>query len=71
MFSIREEMDLCEWLMSRGLGLGEAANLIVYMEQRNSFGKALCIIYEERKLKIKEIHDQQKANMSNMASFPS
>ena len=56
--SIEESQNLCEWLLDRGLGLGECACVLGDLECGDSFALALLKVFHERKLKMESIHAQ-------------
>ncbi len=53
---LRESQELCDWLMRRGLGLGECADLLCDLACGDSFCIALLKVFKNRQLKHEEIH---------------
>lgn len=51
---LRQDMDFVEWLIDLGLGLGEAAHVIVDMESGNSLGISLLKAFKNRQILIEE-----------------
>lgn len=56
--SIAENLDLCEWLMERGLGLGECACVLCELECGDTFALALARVFQRRE-KLKEKLDEK------------
>jgi hypothetical protein len=56
--SISESQSLCEWLMDRGLGLGECAAMLVDLACGDTFAMALIKVFIDRKNKLEAIHAQ-------------
>jgi hypothetical protein len=53
-FSLCQSLELCEWLVTKGLGMGECAHLITDMEIGDSFGMALLKVFKRRELMEKQ-----------------
>lgn len=53
---LKESKELCDWLMRRGLGLGECAHVLCSLGSGDSFAIALLKVFEKRKQKYEEIH---------------
>lgn len=56
--SITENLDLCDWLMERGLGLGECACILCELECGSTFALALARVFQRRKHLAEEIHEK-------------
>lgn len=56
--SISESQSLCEWLMERGLGLGECAAMLGDLECGDTFALALLKVFVDRRNKLEAIHAQ-------------
>lgn len=55
---LNESKELCDWLLDRGLGLGEAAWVLADLTCGDSLAIALLKVFKERKLKLEAIHAQ-------------
>lgn len=56
--SIEEGEELIDWLMDKGLGLGECAYMMCNMERGDSFSIALLKVFNERKKKLDTISNK-------------
>ncbi len=56
--SITENLDLCEWLMERGLGLGECACVLCELECGDTFALALARVFSRRKQIAEKMHEK-------------
>jgi hypothetical protein len=56
--SITENLDLCEWLMERGLGLGECACVLCELECGDTFALALARVFTRRKQLAEKMHEK-------------
>ncbi len=54
MNDIKEDLDLCEWLMINGLGLEESAWVLSDMKIGYSFAASLLNVFHERKLLLEK-----------------
>ncbi len=54
--SIEESQNICDWLLDRGLGLGECACVLGDLECGDSFALALLKVFNERKIMMESIH---------------
>lgn len=61
--NVEESKCLCEWLLQRGLGIGECAQFLANMECGDTFAVALMKVFNKRKEKLEEI--QSKICMTN------
>jgi len=51
-----ESKELCDWLMERGLGLGECAWVLADLACGDSFAIALIKVFNQRQKKLEAIH---------------
>lgn len=56
--SIKESLDLCDWLLARGLGLGECAALLGDIECGDTFTLALLKVFVERSKKLEALNEK-------------
>lgn len=61
---LEESLELCDWLLEKGIGLGEAAHVICDLACGDSFAIALLKVFKHRQLKLEEIH--AKNPLSNL-----
>lgn len=54
--SIEESQSLCDWLLDRGLELGECACVLGDLESGDSFALALLKVFYARKLKLESVN---------------
>lgn len=47
-FEIEEAKSHCDWLLDRGLGLGECANVLCDMQCGDTFSLALLKVFKHR-----------------------
>lgn len=59
---LNESKELCDWLLDRGLGLGEAAWVLGDLACGDSLAIALLKVFKERKLKLEAIHEKNPIN---------
>lgn len=57
---LEESKKLCDWLMERGLGLGECAWVLMDLASGDSLGQALHKVFKHRKEMMEAINE--KAN---------
>lgn len=50
---ISEARELCDWLVQKGLGMGECAHVITDLELGDSFGLALLKVFKRREVEVK------------------
>ena len=60
--SITENLELCEWLMERGLVHDECACILCELECGDTFALALARIFTRRKQLAEIIHEKSKQN---------
>jgi hypothetical protein len=53
-----QSQDLCDWLLQRGLGLGECAWVLADMQSGDSFALALLKVFETRKKQMEKVHEK-------------
>ena len=58
--TIEENLSVCEWLMERGLGLGECACLLCEMECGETFALALRRVFLRRQQYKEKIDEKSK-----------
>ncbi len=56
--TLEENLKLCDWLLEKGLGIGECACLLCDLESGDTFALALLKVFHERKLNLDSIHDK-------------
>jgi hypothetical protein len=56
--SIAENLDLCEWLIERGLGLDECACVLCEMECGDTFALALARVFQRREKLKEKLHEK-------------
>ena len=54
-----ECQQLCDWLIEKGLGLGECALFLSNIELGDSFALALLKVFIERKKQLEAIHEKK------------
>lgn len=59
---LKESKELCDWLLDRGLGLGEAAWVLADLACGDSLAIALLKVFKDRKLKLEAIHAKNTIN---------
>ena len=57
--NLQESLDLGDWLLIRGLGLGEVSELLSDLECGDSFPLALRKIFYKRQIISKEINEKK------------
>lgn len=55
-FEIEEAKRHCDWLMEKGLGLGECATFLGNMDCGDTFSIALLKVFINRQDKLEKIH---------------
>lgn len=55
--SIEASKDLMDWMVSRGLGLGEAARVLGWMECGDTFALALMRVFHSREQMLESLHE--------------
>lgn len=60
--TIAENQSLCEWMIERGLGLGECSEVLSNLECGDTFPLALRKVFLERKYKLETIHQRVLIN---------
>lgn len=60
--SIEESLDLCDWLLERGIGLGECACVLCELNCGETFALSLMRVFIRRKELQEKINDKAKTN---------
>jgi hypothetical protein len=60
-FEVEEAQKLCDWMLDRGLGLGECAYMLSHMECGDTFALALFKVFKNRELKTERLHERFNA----------
>lgn len=61
-FHIEEAKTHCDWLLSRGLGLGECAHILADLECGDTFALALMKVFKNRQDQLEKIHEKLNAH---------
>lgn len=56
--TVEENMHICDWLLERGLGLGECACMLGDMECGDTFALALLKVFLARRKKMEAIDEE-------------
>lgn len=56
--TIEENMQMCDWLIQKGLCLAECATVLVNIECGNTFAFALSKVFIERTKKMEEMDEE-------------
>ena len=59
---IDESKELCDWLMERGVGLGEAAHFLCDLGCGDSFAIALLKVFKQRQYNLEKINAKKSFN---------
>lgn len=59
---LEESKELCDWLLERGLGLGECAWVLADLAAGDSFAIALVKVFDQRKKNLEAIHEKFAAD---------
>lgn len=55
---LKESKDLCDWLIDKGLGIAEAAEVLYNLGCDDNLGIALVKVFEKRRTKLKEMNEK-------------
>ena len=58
---LKESQEMCDWLIERGLGLGECAYVLCDLACGDSFDISLLKVFKQRELKLEAAN--AKANV--------
>jgi hypothetical protein len=56
--TVEENMHICDWLLERGIGLGECACMLGDMECGDTFALALLKVFLARRKKMEAIDEE-------------
>ena len=56
--NLQDQMQLCKSLMDCGLGLSEAANVLIDLESGKSFASSLKNVFSNRKKNFEEVNEK-------------
>lgn len=56
--SIEQNMHICDWLLERGLGLGECACVLGDLECGDTFALALLKVFMARRKRMEDMHEE-------------
>lgn len=59
---LKESQELCDWLLQRGLGLGEAACVLGDLACGDTLYIALLKVFNHRKSNMEKLHENQFSN---------
>ncbi len=67
---LNEAKELCDWLIDKGLGVGECADFLMSLGCGDTFAIALFKVFEDRKKIVEKIyekisHDEVKPSFSS------
>jgi len=64
-FELDDAQKLIDWLMERGLGLGESARVIADMECGDSLSLAIRKVFKQRELMFEELKHTKLPDWGN------
>lgn len=53
-----DSIEIIDWLVEKGLGLGEAATCLCYYETGDSFALSLLKVFIDRKKQMEALHEK-------------
>jgi len=56
--TVEQNIELCDWMLARGLALGECACVLCEMECGDTFALALARVFKRRQQLAEKIHDK-------------
>jgi len=56
-----ESIELCDWLIARGLGLGEAAHVLADLAMGDTLCIALLKMFKHRQAMMEKIHGKKQS----------
>ncbi len=66
---INEAKELCDWLIQRNVGIGEAAQMLCNIELGDSFALALLKVFIERKKLMEKLHEKTPVDWGNPTAY--